>query len=69
MPVLDKEKYFYTTNFNLKKYLQILGFSYDISTTEKDRELYVFEKSDSLIETLNFYFTKKHQNKSNDKLS
>ncbi len=58
LELLDKEKYFYTTNNKLRKYLEILGFTIaDVVLTPKNRIMMAFIKTESLDNALNQYFT------------
>lgn len=57
MAILDKDKYFWTTSYRTTQIFYWFGFSYTKDKSDKGRDLYVFEKTDELMEVFSFYQT------------
>lgn len=52
---LNKETQWWTTNYRTAQVLRWIGFYYTKTLSANARELFVFDKSEELIDTFNFY--------------
>lgn len=60
---LDKDKQYWTTNKKTAKYLYLLGFDYTMGKSYSGNKIYIFDKSDRLMDAVNLYIDIRGQNR------